>query len=77
MDEPVMMNDEDQPVISRVLAGDIKAFELLVRKYQQKVYFIALRMTKSHDLADELAQESFVKAYLGLRSFKQGRSFYT
>jgi len=72
-----MMNDEDQPVIKRVLDGDIKAFELLVRKYQQKVYFVALRMTKSHDLADELAQESFVKAYLALRSFKQGRSFYT
>ncbi len=72
-----MSENDDQPVIDRVLAGDIRAFEKLVLKYQQKVYYVALRMTKSHDLADELAQESFVKAYMALHSFQQGRSFYT
>lgn len=69
--------DEDSNVIERVLAGDIKAFEFLVGKYQKKIYFLALRMTKNHDMADELAQESFVKAYVSLASFQKGRSFYT
>ncbi len=69
--------DEDLIVIGRVLSGDIKAFEILVNKYQKKIYFLALRMTKNHDVADELAQESFVKAYQSLAKFQKGRGFYT
>jgi RNA polymerase sigma-70 factor (ECF subfamily) len=69
--------DEDQVVIERVLDGDVKAFETLVKKYQKKIYFLALRMTKNHDVADELAQESFVRAYMSLATFQQGRNFYT
>jgi RNA polymerase sigma-70 factor (ECF subfamily) len=69
--------DEDQVVIDRTLEGDVKAFEVLVRKYQKKIYYLALRMTKNHDVADELAQESFVRAYMSLSSFQKGRSFYT
>ena len=71
------LKDEDQIAIERVLDGDIKAFETLVKKYQKRIYFLALRMTKNHDVADELAQESFVRAYMSLSSFQQGRSFYT
>jgi len=69
--------DEDLRAIERVQAGEIKAFEFLVSKYQKKIYFLALRMTKNHDMADELAQESFVKAFVSLASFQKGRSFYT
>lgn len=69
--------DEDQLVIERVLEGDVKSFEVLVKKYQRKIYFLALRMTKNHDVADELAQESFVRAYMSLSTFQVGRSFYT
>lgn len=69
--------DEDLQVIEQILAGDIKAFEKLVEKYQKKVYFLALRMTKNHDVADELAQESFVKAYMSLSGFQKGKNFYT
>lgn len=71
-----LINDEDQPVIEKVLAGDLKAFEILVRKYQKRIYYVALRMTKNHDIADELAQESFVKAYMGLSGFQKGKGFY-
>jgi RNA polymerase sigma-70 factor, ECF subfamily len=69
--------DDDFPVIERVLAGDVKQYAILVQKYQKRVYYLALRMTKNHDVADELAQESFVKAYLALSTFQKGRSFYT
>lgn len=73
----MIIKDEDQLVIERVLAGDAKAFEMLVKKYQKKIYFLAMRMTRNHDVADELAQESFVRAYMSLASFQQGRNFYT
>ena len=73
----LMIKDEDQLVIERVLAGDVKAFEVLVKKYQKKIYFLAMRMTRNHDVADELAQESFVRAYMSLASFQKGRNFYT
>ncbi|OQX92217.1 MAG: hypothetical protein B6D58_04085 [candidate division Zixibacteria bacterium 4484_95] len=69
--------DEDLQLIEQVLAGDIKVFEKLVERYQKKIYFLVLRMTKNHDIADELAQESFVKAYMSLSSFQKGKSFYT
>jgi RNA polymerase sigma-70 factor (ECF subfamily) len=76
-DMAIDSKDEDLKVIERVLAGEAKDFEFLVKKYQKKIYFLALRMTKNHDMADELAQESFVKAYISLASFQKGRSFYT
>jgi len=69
--------DEDHLVVERVLTGDDNAFEILVKKYQKRIYFLALRMTKSHDIADELAQESFVKAYMSLSGFQKEKSFYT
>lgn len=69
--------DDDQIAIERVLSGDVRAFEILVKKYQKKIYYLAMRMTKNHDVADELAQESFVRAYMSLSGFQKGRNFYT
>lgn len=68
---------EDQILIGKVLEGDTRAFERLVEKYKKRIYYLAYRMTRDHDSADELAQESFVKAYQAMSSFKPGHSFYT
>jgi len=68
---------EDQILIEKVLAGDDRAFEKLVDKYKKRIYYLAYRMTRDHDSADELAQESFVRAYQALAGFKKGYSFYT
>ncbi len=68
---------EDQILIGKVLEGDKRAFERLVEKYKKRIYYLAYRMTRDHDSADELAQESFVKAYQAMSSFKPGHSFYT
>ena len=68
---------EDQILVDNVLAGDNRAFEKLVEKYKKRIYYLAFKMTRDHDSADELAQESFVKAYQALSSFKRGYSFYT
>ena len=68
---------EDQILIGKVLEGDTRSFERLVEKYKKRIYYLAYKMTRDHDSADELAQESFVKAYQAMSGFKPGYSFYT
>ena len=67
--------ESEDKLISKAKRGDIYSFERLVEKYQKKIYYLALRMTKSHDAADDLAQESFIKAFYSLKSFIEGYSF--
>lgn len=67
----------DDELIRRTRQGDLRAFDALVRRYQRKVYFLAIRMVKNHDAADDVAQETFIKAYNALDSFKLGCSFFT
>ena len=55
----------------------MKAFEALIRKYEKNIYFLCHRMTNAHQAADDLAQETFIKAYFSLHSFKDGMNFYT
>jgi len=61
---------EERDVIRRVLAGDTQAFERLVEENEKKVYALALRMVGSPEDAQDIAQESFVKAYTSLGSFR-------
>ena len=68
---------EDKVLVEKVLAGDSRAFEKLVEKYKRRIYYLAYRMTRDHDSADELAQESFVRAYQAMAGFKKQYSFYT
>ncbi|MEE9552790.1 MAG: sigma-70 family RNA polymerase sigma factor [candidate division Zixibacteria bacterium] len=68
---------EDRILVDKVLAGDTRAFGKLVEKYKKRIYYLAYRMTRDHDSADELAQESFVRAYQAMSGFKREYSFYT
>ncbi|MDI6740438.1 MAG: sigma-70 family RNA polymerase sigma factor [Candidatus Edwardsbacteria bacterium] len=68
---------DDQELIKQTLAGDSPAFGRLVTKYQRAVYSLARRMLRDHDLADEAAQETFVKAYFALRQYDASYKFYT
>jgi len=67
----------DQALIEQTLAGDNLAFNLLVTRYQKAVYSAAARILRDHDLADEAAQETFVKAYFALKQYDQNYKFYT
>lgn len=69
--------NEDRILVDKTLAGDTRAFEKLVVKYKRRIYYLAYRMTRDHDSADELAQESFVRAYQAMSGFKKEYSFYT
>ncbi|HEX7402030.1 MAG TPA: sigma-70 family RNA polymerase sigma factor [candidate division Zixibacteria bacterium] len=69
--------ENDDQLIQKVQKGDNYAFDLLVKRYQRKIYFLAYRMVKNHDNADDIAQDTFINAYSAIKSFKAGYSFYT
>jgi RNA polymerase sigma-70 factor (ECF subfamily) len=64
-------NDEEL-AIARTLAGDVDAFNELVVKYQKLAYSIAYRMLQSREAAADAVQDSFLKAFRALHSFKNG-----
>jgi len=69
--------EDDKGLIAKAQEGDSYSFDLLVKKYQKKIYFLAYRMVRNHDAADDVAQETFINAYSSIKSFKLGYSFYT
>lgn len=67
----------DNELISRVLSGDQQAYAGLVSRYQSYVFTLALRIVKSREDAEEVAQDSFIKAYKYLADFKGASKFST
>ncbi|MDA0750289.1 MAG: sigma-70 family RNA polymerase sigma factor [Verrucomicrobia bacterium] len=68
---------EDAVLVRSSQEGDLRAFDELVRRYQQRVYATVYHMTSNHEDADDLTQESFIKAFKALKRFKGDSSFYT
>ena len=68
---------EERMLITQAKKGNINAFETLVKKYQNSIYCLCRRMTGSHQSADDVSQETFIKAYFALNSFKDGMNFFT
>ena len=60
---PIVEIDSDQDIISRVMAGDREAFATLIGRYSDPLYRHALGMTGSPDVAEDILQTSFIKAY--------------
>jgi RNA polymerase sigma-70 factor (ECF subfamily) len=85
MAEPAERNDseavtapvEEKILVDRARRGDLQAYDELVKRYQERIYATVYHMTSNHEDANDLAQESFVKAFQALKSFKGGSSFYT
>ena len=69
--------DIDQALVERVQKGDKKAFDILVLKYQQRVMNILSRYVRDPSEVQDLAQETFIKAYRALASFRGDSAFYT
>jgi len=61
---------DDAVLVRRFLDGDDHAFTEIVHAYHRQVYAIAWRFTRNHEEADDLAQETFVKAYEHLKTFR-------
>ncbi len=69
--------DIDQLLVERVQAGDKRAFDLLVGKYQHKIIGLVGRYVYDHHEAMDIAQEAFIKAYRALPRFRGESAFYT
>ena len=74
---PNSPDPRDASLVQRTLAGDATAYDRLIRRYQRQVYNLIYRMVGNTDDADDLVQETFVKAYGALRNFRQDASFLT
>ena len=69
--------DADAPLIARVKQGDVKAFEMLVVKYQRRIERLIGRMVRDVDLVPDIAQETFIRAYRAIPQFRGESAFYT
>ncbi|MGC8887956.1 MAG: sigma-70 family RNA polymerase sigma factor [Verrucomicrobiia bacterium] len=68
---------DDVTLVKRAQNGDLEAYDELVRRYQERIYSVIYNMTSNRDITDDLAQETFIKAFRALKSFKGDSSFYT
>jgi len=69
--------DTDLMLVERTVAGDHKAYELLVLKYQRRIERLIGRMVRDVDLVEDIAQETFIRAYRALSQFRGEAQFYT
>lgn len=74
---PGQARDSDAELVSRAVAGDMPAFELLVIKYQRRIQRLIGRMVRDVDLVEDIAQETFIRAYRALHQFRGDAQFYT
>jgi RNA polymerase sigma-70 factor (ECF subfamily) len=70
-------SETDLMLVERTVAGDQKAFELLVIKYQRRIERLIGRMVRDVDLVEDIAQETFIRAYRALAQFRGDAQFYT
>lgn len=71
-----MDENREVEIIRKVLLGDPQPFEFLVREYQSQIYSLMLRSVKGDDVAGDLAQEVFMKAYSKLETFNMKKRFF-
>jgi len=64
-------------LVRRAQQGDLGAYDDLIRRYQERIYGLAYHLTSNHEEANDIAQETFIKAWKALRGFKGDASFYT
>ena len=76
-DAPERPPDPDFALVQRTVAGDHKAFELLVLKYQRRIERLIGRMVRDVDLVEDIAQETFIRAFRALHQFRGEAQFYT
>ena len=68
---------DDADLVRRCREGDLAAFGSLIRKYQDRIYNAILRMCRNRDDAEELSQETFVRALENIAGFRQASGVYT
>jgi RNA polymerase sigma-70 factor, ECF subfamily len=67
----------DMPLVAAAKNGNRKAFDILVKRHQQRIFFVARRMTRRREDAEDVVQQSFQKAFTHLRTFEERSAFST
>jgi len=75
--DPTPSVTSDLQLVERTVAGDQRAYELLVIKYQRRIERLIGRMVRDVDLVQDIAQETFLRAYRALHQFRGDAQFYT
>ncbi len=76
-DLPASAQDSDAILVQRTVAGDQRAYGLLVLKYQRRIQRLIGRMVRDVDLVEDICQETFIRAYRALHQFRGDAQFYT
>jgi len=76
-DTAVSASDSDALLVERAAAGDQRAYELLVIKYQRRIERLIGRMVRDVDVVQDIAQETFIRAWRALHQFRGDAQFYT
>lgn len=71
------MPRSDEILVARSQKGDKQAFELLIKKYQRRIFHLIYRITQDPAVVEPLAQDVFLKAYRSISSFRGSSRFYT
>lgn len=74
---PASQQDTDLVLVQRTVAGDQRAYGLLVLKYQRRIQRLVGRMVRDVDLVEDISQETFIRAYRALHQFRGDAQFYT
>lgn len=69
--------DLDRQLVERARNGDKRAFDLLVQKYHRRLMRLLSRMVRNQEEVEDIAQETFIKAYRALPQFRGDAAFYT
>jgi RNA polymerase sigma-70 factor (ECF subfamily) len=69
--------DDEAILVAQAKAGNVGAFEELVNRYERNIYRLAQRITQNHEDAEDVLQDSFLKAYTHLGDFQGDSRFYT
>lgn len=73
-----MENIADSEILALFRSGrDNEAFSLLIKKYQKRLYYHIRRMVKDHDNTDDVLQNTFIKAWAGLKNFREDANLFT
>jgi RNA polymerase sigma-70 factor (ECF subfamily) len=72
-----LQHEDDEVLVRRTQKGDSAAFDILVGRYKERLYVTVYHMTANHEDANDLVQDTFIKAFKSLNSFRGQSSFYT
>ena len=72
-----MTTNNDQIIINQIIEGDTNVFSVLVNRYKELVFTLALRMMKNREEAEEVSQDTFIKAFKSLHKYKGDSKFST